>query len=189
MRDDIHKSAPVPNQWRRLMRQCAREADRGARTAATAVVALLADAHQEFSSSFISGLSTVFERQQGELFTDRERLNSAVDLGGKGSALEEQVVECVNRKFDHEGRNHGAMLRAVEEVLSERIEARDRAMTGHWLKCGDAQARAAIQEMKSAIRTINIKDIAAQIIDQHRPLTPNTSTAQLDLDEELRSSK
>jgi hypothetical protein len=189
MRDDIHKSAPVPNQWRKLMRQCAREADRGPRTQASAVAALLADAHQEFASAFISGLSALVTRQQAELFNDLRRLNSAADLGGNGSALEEQVVECINRNFENEGGNHEAMLRAVEEVLSERIEARDRSMTGHWLKCGDAQAQAAIQEMKSAIRAINIRDIAAQIIDQDRPLVQNTSTGQLDLDEELRSSK
>src|ERR1700675_3432315 len=119
MRDDIHKSAPVPNQWRRLMRQCAREADRGPRTQASAVAALLADAHQEFASAFISGLSALVTRQQAELFNDLRRLNSAADLGGKGSALEEQVVECINRNFENEGGNHEALLRTVEEVLSE----------------------------------------------------------------------
>jgi hypothetical protein len=96
------------------MQQCAREADRGARTAATAATALLADVRQEFSSGFISGLSTAFERQQGELFNNHERINSALELGGNGSALEEQVVECVNRKLEDEGGGYGAIVQAVE---------------------------------------------------------------------------
>lgn len=171
------------------MRQCAREADRGLRTEASAVAALLADAHQEFSSAFISGLSALMTRQQAELFADRRRLSSAADIGGNGSALEEQVVECINRNFENEGRTQAAMLRALAEVLSERIKARDRAMTGHWLKCGDAQAHAAIQEMKSAIRAVDINQITAQIIEQDRPLTQNASPGQLDLDEDLRGSR
>ena len=168
------------------MQQCAREADRGARTAATAATALLADVRQEFSSGFISGLSRVFEHQQGELFNNRERIHSALEVGGNGSALEEQVVESVNRKLENEGRGHGAIVQAVGEVLSERIESRDRSMTGHWLKCGDAQAQAAIQEMKSAIRAINIEEMASQIVDQNSSLVQKASTAPLDLDEDLR---
>jgi hypothetical protein len=59
-------------------------------------------------------------------------------------------------------------------------------MTGHWLKCGDAQAQTAIQEMKSAIRAINIKEMASQIVDQNSSLVQRVSTAPLDLDEDLR---
>jgi hypothetical protein len=59
-------------------------------------------------------------------------------------------------------------------------------MTGHWLKCGDAQAQAAIQEMKSAIRAINTKEMASQIVDRNSSLVQNASTAPLDLDEDLR---
>ncbi len=189
MRDDIHKSAPVPQHWKKVMRLCAREADRGPRAQASVVAALLADVHQELSSTFISSLLAVVTPEQGGLFANRERIDSAVDLAGDGSVLEEQVVESINRHFESEGRNKAAMLRALGEVLLERIEARDRAMTGHWLKCGDAHAHAAIQAMKSAASAINVNQITARIVEQDRPLTPKTSTGQLDLDEDLLSSR
>ena len=53
MRDGIYKGLPVSRDWKRLLRWCEREADRGRATVAAAVLAIERDFHREVSRTLV----------------------------------------------------------------------------------------------------------------------------------------
>jgi hypothetical protein len=189
MRDDIHKSAPVPAAWRTLMKRCALEADRGTRTTLAAENALRIEIRQELSPGFLLGIRNAANSPQGNLFPIGQKfIKSAAQLGGIGSTFEEQVIQSLNRHSETEGCTPEATKQALQDVISERLEANARAMTGHWLKCGDAQARDAIIEMKTAVRSIDVTQLVADLVQPSPPPPPSPTkkTGSLNLDEDLR---
>src|ERR1700722_7104564 len=174
------------------MKRCALEADRGTRTILAAENALRIEIRQELSSGFLLGIRNAANIPQGSLFPVGLKLfKSVAELGGIGSAFEEPVVPSPNRPSETEGCTPEAPRRALQDVISERLEANSRAMTGHWLKCGDAQARDAITEMKTAVNSINVIQLVDDLVQPTSPPPPTLTnkTGPLNLDEDLRKSR
>jgi len=187
MRDDIHKLALLLHAWQKVMRFCAREADRGERTRAAARTAILADINSELSANFISKLREIASEKQRHMFNDISQISPGA--GDEGSVLEGQICESFLRHTAVGCSPEDAAIASVEDVLNERIRARARAMTGHWMtKAGDDQAKAAVVAMKVALQAIDCQSLAVKTIFSPTRAEPRVSEP-FDLDENLLAPK
>ena len=168
MRDDIHKSAPVPHAWRQVIRYGARPADRDARAEEAARRAIQKDCQQELSQIFVSELLRRFGDSQGVLFGNKlEGVRSVADLGGAGNVLEHQVLASVQRLSQTTTGDQRLVTQAIAEVVQARCDSRVRAMAGHVLKETGRGVAECVQAVKGAVNSISAQAIAESIVNNN----------------------
>lgn len=189
MRDDIHKSAPVPPKWRTLMKHCQREADRGEAAQRSAAAAMIGEVTRELSPQFVAELVGVGSSPQGNLFGFVHSVGDPVELGGRGTVLERRVTEFFRRQimlgqFGKEG-----VERAIYLALEERQESRLLQMQGHWRgNCNVSDATLLSREVREALEKFSLKTLTHCLVDGEDPhkLIPKRSTVKVDDDLEVR---
>ena len=189
MRDDIHKSAPVPPKWRTLMKHCQREADRGEAAQRSAAATMISEARRELAPQFVIELVRVVSSPQGNLFAFADSVGDPVELGGRGTALERRVTEILRRQlmigqFGKEG-----VERAIELALEERQESRLLQMEGHWRgNCNVSDATLLSAAVRAAFGKLSMKTLAHHLVEgeELHKLIPKRRTLKVDDDLEVR---
>lgn len=185
MRDDIHKSAPVPPKWRTLMKHCQREADRGEVAQRSAAAAMIGEARRELSPRFVAELVRVGSSPQGKLFGFADSVGDPVELGGRGTALERRVTEIFRRQLMMGQFGKEGVERAIELALEERHESRLLQMEGHWRgNCNVSDATLLSGEVRAAFGKLSMKTLAQYLVDGEDPrkLIPKRPTLKVDDD-------
>ena len=190
MRDDIHKSAPVPPAWRFVVKYSTREADREARAEEAANRAMLKDCQQEVSETYLNELKRRCGDRQSVMFNGKvDELKSVTQLGGSGTVLEQSVLDNVCRLGQTAQLSPELLTQAVTDALASRGEARSRAMVGHVLKDGGKGAQDCVKALKSAVGSVGFRQIAEALIQGNGKVKVPRSKKGVGLDENLLPKK
>ncbi len=183
MRDDIHKSAPVPTPWKRVIRACGRDADWQREGERLAQLALISDLNRQIRPTFISNIQQAVDPDQRDLLANPSGLHAL--RAGKLTPIEEQIVEHAARLAAEGCRPDEIAGEAVEAVASARAESWRRACTGHLLKAGGAGAHDLVARLHKSTDSIPLRKISAEIAQQGKAATTGLEKPNLDLDEDL----
>jgi hypothetical protein len=190
VRDDIHKSAPVPPAWRTVVKHCTRDADRDERAKAAAARAMLKDIRQEVSENFMAELNRKCSDRQSVMFNGTlDELTGVTELGGSGHVLEQSVLDNLRRLGQSAQLSPDLLTQAVESALKGRGESRVRAMVGHVLKDGGWGVQECVASLKSAVGAVALRDIAESLVQGNGKVRVPRSKRGVGLEENLLEKK
>jgi hypothetical protein len=183
MRDDIHKSAPVANAWRQLIKHCSREADRKERAQQTVEKAVLLDCAREFSAESIKDLMDRCSSPKKDLF--QTNLEGVRPAEAKGGVLQQKVIERV--KLCEQTNGGTVNLRdQIAGVIDDHKESMSRALRGHVLKAGGEGSGECIEAIRNSINQVSSGKIADDILaNAGKVVLPPKKPKTVSLDENL----
>ena len=158
MRDDLHKGAPVPFRYRRLILACIRDRpDREERSRERAFDALVGDVRAELSEAFWNRIST----QQPQL-----ALGIAVPVpslaGLKLTPLEGRASQYFARAHCEGSSGYIAAEKAIRSAVEERRDAWVRMIDGHVAVKESARNRAIVmQRIRNAMASVPLNEVCA----------------------------
>lgn len=186
MPDGLYKTFSKPQEWRRLLRHCEREADRGTRTRADAENATRVEANKELSRSFINGLLRIAADAANMLpgLDPFSEVRNGRDLGGQGADLENDIVRRLSRLHRQGLRGEALASQAVQESLDRRISQRILQIEQHCLVNRGERARPIIDAARDAGASVDTSALATTIVRGEKP-DRSTARASLELNENL----
>lgn len=183
VRDDIHKSAPVPTRWKRVIQACERDADWQSEGLRLAHAALASELNAQIGTKFLNRVRDALDPEQRSLLADHHAILSLVD--GKHTPVEESIAEHVDR-LAVEGHSQTLILRAaVICVAEERVDRWRRACAGHVLKVGGIEAQEQAVRIEKSADSVPLAKIANEIAEHGKADTSSLKKPALDLDEDL----
>lgn len=181
MRDDIHKSAPVNNAWRKFLKRCASEYDRDDRARESAEQAVESDCKREMTRPFVEALVGRLNGPERELFGSM--LDGLDTIAGH--VLEQQTLSRLRLMEQTGPLNRDTVEQVVAEVLSERVENQRRAILGHVLKNGGRDVAECVEAVNKHLSPIDTTNYAKQLLTNFGRFEPRTKSAPVELDENL----
>jgi hypothetical protein len=181
MRDDIHKSAPTTAKWRRWVKSCARDAERGALAIQHAVRAIASDCNKELDPRVLSAL---VDRSQSP---ERDMFSSIVDgcPTATKSVMQQQLLDHT-RMAERKGMTGpDAVKWALAATIEARKESQARAVRAHVLKSGDRDARECVKAINESLSAVSSADLAQRLIDNGGRIPLERPRRGVDLDEPL----
>ncbi|MER8446556.1 hypothetical protein NKH52_25540 [Mesorhizobium sp. M1066] len=123
MRDDIHKEVPRPAKIQKWIKLCLRPADRNTGRTVDALSDALRDAfRQEVTSGFRNGIVAALEGLPS-LFSPLELVDHPKDLGGIGSVMECNILNCIKRRVAEGEDLRNAIWNAGIEMAASRVDS------------------------------------------------------------------
>jgi hypothetical protein len=184
MRDDIHKSAPLPRAWRAVVKRCQREADW---QSASLLVrrAQAAEFKAAVSPAFLDALRDDCSTKQPAIFPSENLANAGAAARG---AFERRVLLHAKLLISA-GVSGGAVVdEALRRGVQEASAARLRQLDVHLAKNFRRDRDVMMRRMSSAISESDIVDFARRAA-VGAPLTERANKPSLDLDDDLRGGK
>lgn len=181
MRDDIHKSAPTTAKWRRWVKSCTRDAERGEVATGHAIRAIASDCKKELDPQVLKSL---VERSQSP---ERDMFGSIVDgcSTTTGSVMEQQFLEHA-RMAERKGLTGTDALKwALAATIQTRKESQAHAARAHVLKSGDRHARECVKAINDSLSAVSSADLAQRLIDNGGHIPLERPRRGVDLDEPL----
>jgi hypothetical protein len=187
MRDGIYKGLTLGRPWKRLLRWCEREADRGTRSESAAVNALERDFTREVSTDLIHRIQAT----AGSLNSLLPGLFSA-DLPQYASLtnrdrtpFEDILTKCFARNAT--AGHFGAELeqRSVSDGISEWKRRHYKLIQEHYLaEAGETASRDVLAAVRSALDSADVALIANRVLRGEKP--SRVPLKRVDPDEDLR---
>jgi hypothetical protein len=176
MRDDIHRRLPMSNAWRRVVQQCARDADSERRTP---VMAQAIVASAGIRPPFVQRLKEAMEHCRGELFPAMSLAAAVQPTTEAERRLLQNCGQLVTEVSPDE-----AVRRGIIEGLETSRDAHLREICAHTFLDFPRQAPELYRRLESAAAAIDLDELALRAAGEAPRLT--TSRPPLDLDAELR---
>lgn len=180
MRDDIHKSAPVPPRWRSVVHACERDADWEVRGPSSAERAVVAELTEGITTPFRNALLAEQGRAQGLLFTE-----PGVIAGLRAqatSALETRIIDHLER-LSSAGRFTREIVRqAISLAASERVSAFLRELEGHLVLRFPKARREMMRRLHQVVRDVRIDQHSTKLASGQRPSIERDKPRSIDLD-------
>ena len=185
MRDDLHKNAPVPKKHKTFMRKCAKESEWGEGTRRAAADAIISELCGEIGSRFLSSLVQFASDPQNSLPGVDRFPFSPVEIGGKGTLLEQQVLAHLQRRFSVGNKNESAVEDALVDTINGLIDSRFRQYATHWRQqTNDRDYQTLCARALNDLQSLPINEIAEQLVNHAdvRALIPNLPPYDVDAD-------
>jgi hypothetical protein len=186
MRDGIYKGLKLGRRWSRFLRRCEREADRGARTDAAAVVALENDLRRGVSPATVRQLLSVATSVQSPLpgFSPDDLIRRS-DIQGNNTytPLEDAVWRHFKRAMSEGTRGLEAVQDSIRDALREWGSRCFRHVQEHYLAEAGNAAQDVLRTAEAAIKAANCDEIAARLVSGEKP--ESAKRPALDPDENL----
>lgn len=181
MRDGIFKSLPMPPVWRRLLRRCDREADRGMRDEEAAKDALRHDLRAGLTTSGINALRKLLRDTQG-MFPGFGELPFAFGDALHQSALERDIQSQLARHWAAGNSGEHLVESAVRATLQRCSDQFLRQFEQHLGPTDRAAATATLAAAKAACQAA-IPLVTQEVLGLAAPV--RTARQKIDLDENL----
>lgn len=180
MRDDLHKSAPVPHAWRQLVRSCQRDADWQSKAPRAAERAVLSDLSAEVNFGDLARCIGADSRQL-PLISVPIRLPV-------GQGLQQRACEYIERLGRERGQvNYGVVADGIVKASEERIENMLRACDGYFAcKLRPHERRTMTQRVRESLATVAVVDHVQNGLATGKVAPHRRTSSVLDIDADLR---
>lgn len=182
MRDGIFKSLPMPSAWRRLLRLCDRQADRGVHTDDAAVVALRRDMRAELSPGCLSALRDLLNNQQLP-FPGFGSLPAVLSDAVQQTAVERRLYDQLQRLWETGRSGANLVVPALQAALTSWAQQHLRQLEQH-LGPGDRTKASATLAAAEFSCSTAIPKVTQELLGQVPPARVSSRPA-VDLDEDL----
>jgi hypothetical protein len=188
MRDGIHKTLPMAPAYRRLVRACTREADRGENARGLAERALMLDLRRcELSDEFWRTLRRWATEGSDELpgLSRLAMCESSRDAGGRNSPFENLLLDQAQR-LERAGECGDALvLGALTAALGRWRERQARQVEQHIRSKLGGSARPTDFAARDALLSADVQSIARGFLEPDKSAVRSRVRTPLDLDEDL----
>lgn len=182
MRDGIFKSLPIPPAWRRLLRRCDREADRGFRAEKAAEDALRHELRAGLPASSIKALRKLLRDTEG-MFPGFGGLPLSLGDPLHQSPLEQDIQSHLARQWAAGRSGERLIEAAVRAALRRCAEQYLRQFEQHLGPVDRAAAKATLAAAQAACQLV--VPMLAQEVLGHSPPSRASRQQKIDLDENL----
>lgn len=123
MRDDLHRTVPLPRPWRAVLRIACRKAD-FERVPAAISKAVRLEVEAGIGAKWATGLKNILERVGSDMFA-YDRVSAALDrLERNGvTPLQRQLCEAARGLYARDGASAGHFERVLAEVCSQNLSS------------------------------------------------------------------
>jgi hypothetical protein len=179
MRDDIHRSAPVPRAWRRLMQTCSREAGYVEDSSSAARAALACELREGFSPDFSAQYRATFTAGGDGLFPTGVREHLASNAATRGDFI------VVSRLQTGEPVTNDKLMAAMNFALRELMKSRIRQVEAHAAINDPFGGHILLSRLSTAIHSVSLPDLVEQW-NRGATLVPPSKRMAFDVDADLR---
>jgi hypothetical protein len=163
MRDDIHKNAPVPPKWKRVIQASTRDADWSAEGSRRLDDVMRAELVALAENNFVERLQDELNRQTGLLpgMRDLEQLRATCCAR---SAAQESVVGHAIRLARAIGPDHVDVAEAVRHGANEIADNFFRVTEEHCARNFPTQRRELMSRLKTCRSTLDVHEMARSTV-------------------------
>ncbi len=184
MRDDIHKSAPLPRAWRAVVKRCQREADW--QTASLLVRrAQAAEFRAAASPAFLEALRDDCSARQPAIFPSENLANAGAAARG---AFERRVLLHAKLLMSAGVSGVAVVDEALRRGVQEASAARQRQLDVHLAKKFPRDREEMMRRVSRVVTASDIADFARRAA-VGAPLAERADKPSLDLEDDLRGGK
>jgi hypothetical protein len=172
MRDGIYKGLSLGRHWKRLLRWCEREADRGERTANAAEQALRSDLERQVSLGLIQDLRLRASALDSMLpgFFSADLINHDALLDRERTPFEDIVLKGFARNASAGLAGNALVDRSFADAISEWKRRHLKSVQEHYMcEAGDNASRQVIAALKAALDAVDGADLAKSGLAGARP--------------------
>lgn len=185
MRDDIHKNAPVPPEWRWLIRAAARDADWSENVAPRARDAVRAEVHRDLDESLVAEVTDAVLERQRHLFGTGARLRE-LEHGRTLSELERRFLDHLNR-LGRASFDRAAVRMAIIQTVEDRIAANLREIEGHVARSYPSARSELMRRLRVGAKQVSPSELADRLLRGERLSRSKAKVRLIDVDgEDLR---
>jgi hypothetical protein len=173
VRDDLHKGAPLPTHWSRVLRVLARDADWSASGPGAIETAVLRDLRELLGNENVRDLIRQLEHRQEMMFAPTSMLGRS-----PSSPLAERALDHLARVHGEGVRGREALKEAAAAALREQMAANTREMLAHVAQKNIRSMSEIARRMESAGRGM----LEASLARGLDGVAPDKRGGELDLD-------
>lgn len=169
MRDDLHRTVPVPRHWKRVLRHATREADRVTRLPRAMEDAVRTDLARHIRRSWIESVRNALSEGNGDFFRET-RIGEVVRQCGALAVTpsEREVAECMRARAAFRQNSPHLLADAMRDV-AKRVEERSceqlPALVG---KKDSAQLRKVLNTARRLCQPQNLIDSSGNVVPGNR---------------------
>lgn len=187
MRDGIYKGLALGRPWKRLLRWCEREADRGARTENAAVHALEQDFRREVSADLIRELKVTAASLRSVLpgLFDADLAQYSTLMNRDRTPFEDVLTRSFARNAMEGHVGQELERRAVADAVCEWKRRHLKLIQEYYLgEAGETGSRDVLSALRTALDLADADTIAARALRGEKPV--RMPPRHVDADEDLR---
>ena len=170
MRDGIYKTLPVPRWWKKVLRSCERESERGETLQRAAASAIEKDALMEITLKFLKGLKQVIASDEASFpgFGNLQSVRDVRELGGMNTPLENDVLAKARQLEKNGLRGQDIFLESCIQSFKQRQESIFRQAQQHYLYHVGKEAGPYLSILRDAQATVPVEDLAKRLLNGKR---------------------
>ncbi len=159
MRDDIHKTAPIPSYWKKVMCLANRAADRGEPLLTAINKATYQHWQKQIRQEFLTVLENVISSQRQQLFPTDNLSECTRSFLLNCTSEERTISDYANINYNNGLTPADCVNCALKNVSVERANAYVNDIEGHWVKEGGHLPKDAAKAIHESLRNINYEPL------------------------------